>query len=174
MFGRATITLGIGPHSSCKLFQVRSKARCLPCLRWFCWCSERSFTGRVPSSATSAHQSTTKNATIHWTPPRWTSRPVLGVRTPARKWKEQLNVRTTASLSSLAHATRYETYLPESNIQHFRNIRNNHTIMVALWNRADHYSFMLWFVLLLFSFFPRLISAAADWNSVILPHMVWP
>jgi len=50
--------------------------------------------------------------------------------------------------------------------------------MVALWNRADHYIFMLWFVLLLLllllSFFPCLISAAADWMSAILPHMVWP
>ena len=24
------------------------------------------------------------------------------------------------------------------------------------------------------SFFPRLISAAGDWMSTILPHMVWP
>ena len=50
-------------------------------------------------------------------------------------------------------------------------------IMVALWNRADRYIFMLWFVLLLllsFFFFPRLISAAADWMSAILPHTVWP
>jgi len=36
------------------------------------------------------------------------------------------------------------------------------------------YIFMLWFVLLLLSFFPRLISAAADWMSAVLPHMVWP
>ena len=47
-------------------------------------------------------------------------------------------------------------------------------IMVALWNRADHYIFVLLFVLLSSSFFPRLISAAADWMSAILPHMVWP
>jgi len=46
-------------------------------------------------------------------------------------------------------------------------------VTVALWNRADHYIFALWF-LLLFSFFPRLISAVADWMSAILPHMVWP
>jgi len=48
--------------------------------------------------------------------------------------------------------------------------------MVALRNRADHYIFMLWFVLSssIFLFFPRLISAAADWMSAILPHMVWP
>ena len=45
---------------------------------------------------------------------------------------------------------------------------NCYFIMV-LWNRADHYIFILSFVL--FSF-PRLISAAADWMSAILPHMV--
>jgi len=48
-------------------------------------------------------------------------------------------------------------------------------IMVVLCNRADHYIFMLWFVILLSSsFFPCLISAATDWMSAILPHMVWP
>ena len=37
------------------------------------------------------------------------------------------------------------------------------------------YIFMLWFVLSSsFFFIPRLISAAADWMSAILPHMVWP
>jgi len=29
-------------------------------------------------------------------------------------------------------------------------------------------------LVLLLLFFPRLISAAADWMSAILPHMVWP
>jgi len=40
-----------------------------------------------------------------------------------------------------------------------------HIIMVALWNRADHYIFALWFLLLLLLlllFFPRLIWAVAD------------
>jgi len=46
-------------------------------------------------------------------------------------------------------------------------------IMVALWNRADHYIFALW-SLLSFFFFPRPISAVGDWMSTILPHMVWP
>ena len=37
------------------------------------------------------------------------------------------------------------------------------------------YIFMLWFVSFFFLlFFPRLISAAADWMSAILAHMVWP
>jgi len=40
-------------------------------------------------------------------------------------------------------------------------------IMVALWNRADHYIFIVWF-LLSSSFFPCLISAVADWMSAIL------
>jgi len=51
-------------------------------------------------------------------------------------------------------------------------------IMAALWNRASHYVFVLWFLissfLFLLSFFPRLISAVADWMSTILPHMMWP
>jgi len=47
--------------------------------------------------------------------------------------------------------------------------------MVALCNRADHYIFMLWFVLLsFFLFFPRLISAVGDWMFTILWHIVWP
>jgi len=49
-------------------------------------------------------------------------------------------------------------------------------IMAALCNRADHYIFALWFLLSIFYllFFPRLISAVADWMSTILLHMVWP
>ena len=48
--------------------------------------------------------------------------------------------------------------------------------MTALWNRAGHYIFALWFLLSIylsiFSFFPRLISAVADWMSAILAHVV--
>jgi len=48
-------------------------------------------------------------------------------------------------------------------------------VMAALWNRAGHYIFILWFLLLSSSsFFHRRISAVADWMSTILPHMVWP
>jgi len=45
--------------------------------------------------------------------------------------------------------------------------------MVALWNRTDHYIFIL-FLLSSFFLFPRLISAVGDWMSTILPHKVWP
>jgi len=46
--------------------------------------------------------------------------------------------------------------------------------MVALWNRADHYIFALWFLLSFFLLsFPRLISAVAEGMSAILPHVVW-
>jgi len=46
--------------------------------------------------------------------------------------------------------------------------------MAALWNRAGHYIFALWFLsFFLFIFFPRLISAVGDWMSTILLHMVW-
>jgi len=51
-------------------------------------------------------------------------------------------------------------------------------IMAALWNRAGHYIFMLWFlsfsIFFYLTFFPHLISAVGDWMSTILRHMVWP
>jgi len=40
--------------------------------------------------------------------------------------------------------------------------------IAALWNRAGHYIFALWFLLLLSFFFPRLISTVTDWMSTIL------
>jgi len=48
-------------------------------------------------------------------------------------------------------------------------------VMAALRNRCGHYIFALWFLSSVYLFFfPRLISAAADWMSTILTHMVWP
>ena len=52
--------------------------------------------------------------------------------------------------------------------------------MAALCNRAGHYIWpcgfylLSFFFFLLLSFFSRLISAAADWMSSILRHLVWP
>jgi len=43
------------------------------------------------------------------------------------------------------------------------------------YSRCGHYIFTLWFLtFFLLSVFYRLISAATDWMSTILPHMVWP
>jgi len=41
---------------------------------------------------------------------------------------------------------------------------------------AGNYIFALWLLSSIFylSFFPRLISAVADWMFTILLHMVWP
>ena len=47
-------------------------------------------------------------------------------------------------------------------------------IMAALCNRAGHYIFAMWFLLSSSFFFPRLISAVADWMSTILAHIMWP
>ena len=44
------------------------------------------------------------------------------------------------------------------------------SVMAALRSRYGHYIF----VLFLSSFFPRLISAVADWMYTILPHMTYP
>ena len=64
----------------------------------------------------------------------------------------------------------------QTNNRRLWEIRLSAFFMVALCNRETIYIFVLWFVLLLLLllFFPRLISAAADWMSAILPHMVWP
>jgi len=43
--------------------------------------------------------------------------------------------------------------------------------MAALRSRCEGYIFVLF---LSFFFFPRLISAVADWMSTILAHMMWP
>jgi len=55
-----------------------------------------------------------------------------------------------------------------------QEILDNHFIMAALWNRAGHYIFALWFLSFCLLFCPRLISAAADWICTVLLHMVWP
>jgi len=44
--------------------------------------------------------------------------------------------------------------------------------MAALWNRAGHYIFALWFLSSSISF-PHLISAVVEWMSTILRHMMW-
>jgi len=56
------------------------------------------------------------------------------------------------------------------------HVHRHAIFMAALWNRAGHYIFALWFLLsfLLSSFFPRLISAIGDWMSGILAYMVRP
>jgi len=49
--------------------------------------------------------------------------------------------------------------------------------MAALWYRAGHYIFALWFLSsssIFLLLFPPLISAAAEWTSTILRHMMWP
>jgi len=45
-------------------------------------------------------------------------------------------------------------------------------IMAAVWNKAGHYIFALWFLLPSIFFFPCPVSGVADWMSTILPHMV--
>jgi len=52
----------------------------------------------------------------------------------------------------------------------YKTTLHNTLFMTALRSRWGHYIFALWFL----SFFPRLISAVADWISTILLHMVWP
>jgi len=49
-------------------------------------------------------------------------------------------------------------------------------IMAALWNKAGHYIFILWFLSIFYLFsLPNLSGHTLDdWMSTILRHMVWP
>jgi len=58
----------------------------------------------------------------------------------------------------------------DSVLSHWASFTVLRFIMAALCSRCGHYIFALWFL----SFYPRLISSAADWMSTILLHMVWP
>jgi len=83
----------------------------------------------------------------------------------------------------------------DSHVGHHIRLVHSRLLKAALWNRALHYIFAVWFLLFFpmaalrsrcghyifalwflsfFLFFPRLISVAADWMSNILRHMVWP
>ena len=69
------------------------------------------------------------------------------------------------------NAVAHKPFLPDLTVYLFQ------LVMAALWNREGHYIFDLWFLLSFFlssTFFPRLISAVAEWMSAILPHMVRP
>jgi len=59
-------------------------------------------------------------------------------------------------LSYFPHTSRFNAF----EVSYENALYKSTVIMVALCNRADHYIFALWFLLLSF-FFPRLISAAA-------------
>jgi len=59
---------------------------------------------------------------------------------------------------------------------HAANVRRISSEQTSTWTQLlQPRSFFLSFFLSIFlSFFLRLISAAADWMSTILRHMVWP
>jgi len=54
-------------------------------------------------------------------------------------------------------------------------VKSTQFVMAAQRSRCGHYILPCGFYLsFFFFFFPRLISAVADWMSTILLHMVWP
>jgi len=151
MFGRAAITLGIGPHSSWKCLprEGRITSRCVPST---CGSRSRSVAGQL--------------ATV-----------VLGKCPPVIDWMD------------LRRAT-FNLILPFCSVivrRPPRCLERNHAVeifiivlcicVVLLWSPyviGQTIIFLPCSVSLLLSFFPCLISAAADWMSTILLHMAWP
>jgi len=60
--------------------------------------------------------------------------------------------------------------LPAVNLEQDGQWTTGPLFMAALRSRCGHYICILSFLL---SFFPRLISAVADWMSTILRHIIW-
>jgi len=84
------------------------------------------------------------------------------------------NSRFTRLSHLLTHLTKNK-FDPRSTVHNLFGARSRKkTFMAALCNRTGHYIFALWFLSFFFFFFPRLISAVADWMSTILPHIVCP
>ena len=148
MFGRATIRLGIGPHSSVNL-ECRSEMRCTRLA---------ANTGRKKSP--SRHHRTTLLGHIFATKACIDNR-------KKTCWRFVFRTR---------HCFTHRRSIAQRGGCFQRHLFVSAFVMAALWNTAGHYIFVLWFLLpsfYLFSF-PRLISAIADWMFTILPHMVWP
>ena len=80
-----------------------------------------------------------------------------------------------ASVSILTHTTATNIYSGLAKTYATSSAANTNPLLWSPYGIKQTIIFSccyLFFLLLLF--FPRLISAAADWMSAILPHMVWP
>jgi len=85
--------------------------------------------------------------------------------------KVKITLQITSSSLDLLNTLDRRRCMP---LRWMRSSKHQFLVMAALWNRAGHYMFALWFLSSMFlSFsFPRQISAVADWMSTILLHMV--
>jgi len=124
----------------------------------------------------------------YWTSWQWRQLWDLGVNCPqTNKISENFMIRDSICVSSCCSeyiATRMPTNCWTDAVANCANNNSMFTswlmwclsqmrtvFMAALWNRAGHYIFALWFLSSSFFFFPRLISAVGDWMSTILPHL---
>jgi len=95
-------------------------------------------------------------------------------RTPCRHLSNNIEHPCTAAMRLMANY--FDHLLPlDTTTYTVAQIAKRFEPSTVLWafHTIQPSSFILWLLLLL-SFFPRLISAVGDWMSTILPHMVWP
>ena len=79
--------------------------------------------------------------------------------------KQNLNIKPTLNFKNSSRLCAYHCAQLSYKTQH----RTVAIITAALRSRCGHYII----VLFLSFFFPRLISAVADWMTTILRHMMW-
>jgi len=97
----------------------------------------------------------------------------FGLLAPEIRWRVWAPLHISTGFASWQ---RYCTALSSSRQPNFAALnRGRHQYSAGRPSRwaLAHISSLLSFIYLS-SFFPRLISAVADWMSTILPHMVWP
>jgi len=101
--------------------------------------------------------------------------PVVGVSQTLRRWTEG----ATCIRQGGHYIGHWPTFLVNSKMEWCTSVQHFTTNSMIIYygcpmDRAGHYIFALWFLSFFYLFFRRLISAAADRMSTILPHMVWP
>jgi len=111
----------------------------------------------------------------------WIELEVAGVSVQLVRCERALSGRRERKRVSTMHYSERsscsEKKIQEAAAAKCRNFFESLWFMAALCNRAGHYIFILWFLLLSSSssfLFPRLISTVADSMSAILPQMVCP
>jgi len=161
MFGRATITLGIGPHSSCEYV---INLLWPPFLAW----SQPSQIGYLPYFHTlcglSANLRCRSETHCTWLAENTGRKKVAKHRhlgTIGKKLvKQQYLLHMSPQYGELRPTSGWDRSSSLGTPAKFSGFR----VLAALLHGTP----------VSFFFFPHLISAIADWMSTILPHMVWP
>ena len=100
------------------------------------------------------------------------------LRTTCRKYRHTIPWDRTMCVTRSLHSLLLKVHTVMKTISHNISLRLFSRLLWSPYGIGQTIIFLpcgfFFFFFFLLSFFPRLISAVADWMSAILPHMVWP